>query len=252
MKQLSTIIALATLILAGCAKETAPEGYQTITIGFGGVSTGSITKAAQADAMAVIKATFPTTGIMFNLKSTADPSRSYNVYMGQEVTLPIDEYRVTMSYKPEVLSNTYKNGDIMQQPKFHVDEVIQVSNLQTSYAVSVVYDCWAMIIDRNDTKKYQHLGYSTYMEDFLWFKYTDNMGVAFISGEWGADPYRIVAYPTVELGHEAKTYNIVTNRNYEGVLVENGKWYCFGSETVEDASGTIALSFPTWQQGSTE
>jgi hypothetical protein len=133
-----------------------------------------------------------------------------------------------------------------------VDETINVTNLQRDYSVTAAYKCWCLVIDATETKKYQHKGYSYDMEDFNLFTWSGDIGVAFINGTWTDSPYAITAFPKVELGHEPKTYKVVTDRNYEGVYVEDGKWYLFGAAEVEDASGAISISFPEWGQGTIE
>lgn len=244
-------IIMAALMMAGCTKSTE-TGLQTIQIGLEGVYMGDITKVQQTAIPPAITATMPKGSISFTLTSTKAAERTYNVALGESVTIPIDEYRVTAKYRPQEKARTYKNGIIYAEPRFNVDEVINVTNLQSEYNVDAVFDCWALVIDASQSKKYQQLGYSVEMEDFSWFTYTGDIGVAYIYGTWTTDAYRLTAYPKEEVGHEPKTYRIVTDRNYEGVYVENGKWYCFGPAEVEDASGAMGVNYPEWTEGATE
>ena len=253
MKKTLFNIMAALLIVTGCTKPQGAEtGLQSIRIGFSGVGTGSMTKTQQAGISAAIKATFPTDGITFTLTSTKAAERTYSVALGAEVVVPIDEYKVTCNYRPQEKGKTYKNGSVYAQPRFVVDETINVTNLQSDYSVTAVYKCWALVIDATETKKYQHKGYSYDMEDFSLFTWSGDIGVAFINGTWTDSPYKVTAFPKVELGHEPKTYSIVTDRNYEGTYVQDGKWYMFGAAEVEDASGAISISFPDWEQGTIE
>lgn len=248
MKRLMTI--LLTLLVMGCGKEAQ---MQTISIGFSGITSGQMTKeVAQSGVSELISSTFPTSGLTFTLTSTTQSTRVYSVGLGEEVTVPIDEYKVTASFKPQEKGKTFKNGSIYAQPKFSVNETITVTNLQSEYEVAAIYGCWALVIDPSETKKYQHMGYSYSMEDFTYFVYSGDLGIAFISGTWTTDPYKILAVAKEPVGHEDKEYRIVTDKNYDGVFVENGKWYCFGAAEVEDASGALSLRFPEWEQGTSE
>lgn len=249
---IAAIAALAAALFTACNKDHAGIPVQRISIGFADTQSGPMTKADQKAVSDAISATFPTGGVTFTLTSTKNAGRTYSVALGAEVVVPIDEYRVTCNYRPQEKARTYKNGIVYNEPRFSVDETINVTNLQSAYEVTAVYGCWCLVIDATDTKKYQHKGYSYDMEDFSWFVWSGDIGVAFISGTWTDAPYKIVAVPKEPVGHEEKSYNIVTDRNYEGVYVENGKWYCFGAAEVEDASGAISISFPAWTQGSTE
>ena len=44
----------------------------------------------------------------------------------------------------------------------------------------------------------------------------------------------------------------VTNRNYDGIYVENGKWYCLNPESVATTSGDLSINYPKWAEGSIE
>ena len=242
------------LLFVSCSKkiEIQEIPYQEVSISINGVQSGKLTRASASSVLDVIEGLFPSTGITFKLTSTTNSSRVYNIDLGESLSIPLDTYEVTARYRPYVIGNTFKNGDITQSPRFSVQSTITITSAQSNYVVDAIYECWALVIDYTTCSKYRHLGYSYSEEDFTYFATSGNLGVAFIHGEWTDSPYTITAVPkSIEL-YEPKTYSFVTNRNYNGIYVENGKWYCLSAANVETTSGELSVNYPEWTEGDLE
>ena len=242
------------LLFVSCSKkiEIKETQYQEVSISINGVQTGRFTKASSSSILNVIEEMFPTSGVTFKLTSTTNSSRVYNIALGESLSIPLDTYTVTARYKPYVVGNTFKNGEITQSPRFSVESTITVTSSQSNYVVDAIYQCWALVIDYTVCSKYRHLGYSYSEEDFTYFATSGNLGIAFINGEWTDSPYTITAVPKSTEFHEPKTYSFVSNRNYDGIYVENGKWYCLNPESVATTSGDLSINYPKWTEGSIE
>lgn len=89
------------------------------------------------------------------------------------------------------------------------------------------------------------------MEEFTYFYTSGDLGIAFIYGSYTNQPYTIKACPKENSGYEARSYNLVSDKNYTGILVEYGKWYSFSTSSVDDTSGSIGINYPGWSQGTT-
>lgn len=251
MKKIS-LLTLTLLLFAGCETElyTSIE-YQEVSVSIKGVESGEMTKVGNSEVITLIESLFPSTGVAFTLSSTTNPDRKYTVNIGESATIPIDTYNVTAYYRPASVGNTIKNGYIYKQPRFYVETIISVNKEQTNYVVDAVYECWALVIDYTTCSKYEHLGYSYSMEDFTYFYTSGNLGIAFIYGSWTNQPYTIKACPKEGSGYEARSYSLVTDKNYTGIFIEYGKWYSFSTSSVDDTSGNINVNYPGWSQGST-
>lgn len=149
------------------------------------------------------------------------------------------------------VGNTVKNGYIYKAPRFYVETTISINKEQKNYIVDAVYECWALVIDYTKCAKYEHLGYNYTMEDFTYFHTSGDLGIAFIYGSWTNQPYTIKACPKEDSGYEAKSYNLVTDKNYTGIYVEYGRWYAFSTSSVDDTEGSINMNYPNWNEGST-
>ena len=252
MKKTSFILLAAfVLFAAGCAKEEFPVDEQEISVSVKGIESGVMTKVSGSSVVSLIESLFPTSGVTFTLSSTSNPERKYTVDLGSSITVPVDTYNVTAYYRPTSVGNTVKNGYIYKTPRFYVETVISINKGQKNYVVDAVYECWALVIDYTVCSKYEHLGYSYSMEDFTYFHDSGDLGIAFIYGSWTTQAYTIKACPKESTGHEAKTYNLVTDRNYTGIFIEYGKWYAFSASSVDDTEGNIGINYPGWSEGST-
>ena len=155
------------------------------------------------------------------------------------------------SFDYTLSGNTVKNGYIYKAPRFYVETTISINKEQKNYIVDAVYECWALVIDYTKCSKYEHLGYNYTMEDFTYFHTSGDLGIAFIYGSWTNQPYTIKACPKEDSGYEAKSYNLVTDKNYTGIYVEYGRWYAFSTSSVDDTEGSINVNYPNWNEGST-
>lgn len=245
------IIALATIVV-GCGREEVfPVEEQEVAVYVKGVESGDFTKASGSAVSTLIESLFPASGVTFTLSSTSNPERVYTVDIGKSITIPIDTYSVTAYYRPTSVGNTVKNGYIYKTPRFYVDTVISINKGQKNYTVDATYECWALVIDYTTCSKYEHLGYNYTMEDFTYFYGSGDLGIAFIYGSWTTQPYTIKSCPKENSGYEARSYNLVTDKNYTGIFIEYGKWYAFSTSSVDDTSGSIGVNYPGWSEGST-
>lgn len=247
MKKISLLI---LLLLVGCEVEQIFD-TQEVEVSIRGIESGEFTKVSGASVVSLIESLLPTSGVTFTLTSTSVPGRTYSVELGSSITIPIDTYNVTAYYRPASIGNTVKNGYIYNQPRFYVETTISINKGQTNYIVDATYECWALVIDYTTCSKYEHLGYSYTMENFSYFYNSGDLGIAFIYGSWTNQAYTIKAYPKESEGHEAKSYSLVTDRNYSGILIEFGKWYAFSPSSVDDTEGNIGINYPGWTQGTT-
>lgn len=164
----------------------------------------------------------------------------------------LDHYEAYKDGNPTTaVGNTVKNGYIYKAPRFYVETTISINKEQKNYIVDAVYECWALVIDYTKCSKYEHFGYNYTMEDFTYFHTSGDLGIAFIYGSWTNQPYTIKACPKEDSGYEAKSYNLVTDKNYTGIYVEYGRWYAFSTSSVDDTEGSINVNYPNWNEGST-
>lgn len=240
------------LIAGGCgeANPDQPQGGEVL-ITIGGVASGDLATKTDGDAVAtIIKTTAPTGTPTLSLQSTTNAARSYTVTPGVPVNLPYDTYTVTGRYVPSKRGDTMR-GAVYAEPRYKVAATIEVVPDKGEYSVPAEYECFALVIDYATTKRYTHLTSNMDTVDFTLFATSGDMGIAyiFVSSEWGQYRNRITAYPTDEAEHEATEYALVTNRNYDGYYVQNGKWYCFSPAAVETESGALGIELPEWEAG---
>lgn len=254
MNKLRNIIAATValgLIAGGCgeAQYDQPEGRVVIRVG--GVSSGYLpTKTDAGAAAAIIATTAPTGTPTLTLQSTSNAARSYEVRPGVPVSLPYDTYTVAGRYVPTKKGDTLR-GAVYGEPRYRVSATIEVVPDKGEYEVPAEYECFALLIDYATTRRYTHLTANLDPTDFTMFTTSGDMGIAYIyvSSEWAQYRNRITAYPTDEAEHEPTEYALVTNRNYDGYYVENGKWYCFSPAHVATESGALGVVLPEWEAG---
>lgn len=238
---------LATLL--GCSKDRS-IGYREVTITIGNVLSGDITKTDADNVAAILRTTAPSGVPTLTLQSTTNTKRSYEVTPGIPVNLPYDVYNVSGRYVPSKVGDTFR-GSVYHEPRYNVSSTIEIIPDKDEYEVPATYECFALVIDWATTVKYTHVGKDTNVADFTYFAGSGDLGVAyiFVSSEWNEMANRITAYPVDEAEHEPTEYRLVTNRNYNGYYVENGKWYAFAPAAVETESGVLGVKLPEWVAG---
>ena len=247
MKQILLLSALFAVALSCRVSSDAPLATKTITISLSGVQTGDMTKAL--DPTALLGSTAPVGGVTLSLVSTTNALRRYTATPGQALTVPLDTYDVTGSYLPSSSGNIFSKGKVYARPPYSASGRITVTEDTDAYSVAATYDCFALVIDYSECEKYGILGAGGSMIDFTWFTDSEGMGLAYIVGDWNAAPLRIDAVPQDKANYEQVRYELVTDPSYQGVLVENGKWYAFGPNGVQTGGADIGIDLPGWERG---
>lgn len=246
------MIIAVVLLAASCAKE-AQTAYQTISFRLGDVQSGEMTKVSADAVLEAISATTPSSSpdVLLTLKSTTNPARVYSVSSAGSITVPVDKYTVTGNYVTEIKATGYQ-ARYYSEPSFNVSSEVDVVSGVTEYVIPVTYTCAALVIDYTTTKGYEHRNASNADVALGCLTRVGDVGIAYFTCtyEWTSrSPYRITAKPVDEAGHEAKTYSLTTVSSSDGVLIESGKWYCFGPSEVDKESGSFVFSMPGWEAG---
>lgn len=234
---------IAALLLAACSIDPPTA---TVRINVGGVRSGAITKSVDE----ALSATAPTGTITLELQSTTTSIRRYTTTAGSEITVPIDEYRVTGTYAPTAIADAYY-CNAYTQPKYTVDGTIRVTEGTESYTVDASYDCFALLIDLTDAEGLKHRNGDEWRDtDYL--TTVGNYGVAYIdfASNWSAsNPYRLRVVAADKEHHEDAEYRLAHSATSTIIAVERGKWYLLGSNEVTSQSGSIGINLPEWTQG---
>lgn len=234
------LLFLSVLILSSCMKTSE----QTIIVKISSIQIGSLTKV---DPSGAFEATTPTAIPDLTLQSTSIPARKYTVSNGEAVTVPLDTYQVTGSYSP-IQEGAVQGGSVYSRPPFSVSGEITVVTGRDTYSVPAIYDCFALVLDPDLTEKYRIRNTAGSMFDLPWV-FGSSVKVAYIQATWTFPAMTLQSVPVDLANYETTSYGLVTDKSYEGFLVENGKWYCFTPNGVETNSGTIGIDFPQWEQG---
>jgi hypothetical protein len=245
MKKALFLAALA--LLMACTKENQNAEQVTVTFQVGGIQTGAITKAGTPEA--ALAASAPSGAITLRLVSTTNDARRYNVTAGQAVSLPADTYNVTGEYIPQVVTAVY-HGNAYREPRYSVSTTIQVTEEET-ITIPARYECIALVIDFTQSAKYLHTNASLNMEEITAWQRSGDYGVIYVActSYWStAGGYTIQSFPVDEAEGEMRSYRLHTT-GAGGIIVEKGKWYCFSPGEVAKVSGSLAPTFPAWQNG---
>lgn len=234
MKKWMILLALA---LVACTKITE----QTITVCISGIETGSMTKV---DPFSVFAATAPTSIPELTLQSNSISARRYTVSNGEAVSVPLDTYTVTGEYSPNQ-TGAIQGGKVFLTPPYSVNASITVTEGKDSYTVPAAYTCFALVLDAATTEKYRTRNPSGSYIDLNWMA-GDAVKVAYIQGQWEFPALPVIVVPKDIANYETTTFGLVTNKDYSGVFVEYGKWYCFGPKGVTTSGGNIGVEIPEW------
>lgn len=249
MKMKMTLFAVLILMM-GCTKIAAPAGdAMMVTFQVGGIRTGEIgTKGGSPDA--ILSATAPAGEISLKIVSTTNQARKYTAQPGTPIALPVDTYQVTGEYIPAAAAQVW-HGTAYKEPRFSVSSTIKVTEAESTFTIPARYDCFALVINFQECAKYRHTNANVTQEDITQWEVLDDYGVLYVNcvSSWTASiPYTIQAYPVDTAEGEMQSYPLIT-AGAGGKIVENGKWYCFSPGRVEKLTGTIATSFPAWEDG---
>lgn len=252
MKKVIFALIFVATILPSCTRDFVPDQEKTSDVVFtlSGVSSGEMTKAEVAD---LILSTIPAGPFTLSVVSTTDATRSYSVKTGEQVALAYDTYTVRCSYVPQVKDYCW-HGNIYQAPRFEINTTIEVKEGTSEVIIQAAFDCWALVIDYAQVKKYliadkngNYVDLTAMLPDA-----EGEHGICYIScaSTWTtSSPLILAAVPKDEENYETKFFSIVSSPNYEGVPVVNGKWFSFSPVAVGKSSGSVDITFPSWPNG---
>lgn len=250
MKKSLFALFICALAIASCTQNQDPETtteMQSVTFTIAGIESGDLTRGEVAD---LLDATAPSGPFTLAIVSTSDPARAFTIKTGEEITLPCDTYSVHCSYVPPVRDYCW-HGNIYQEPRFEISTTIEVASGQDEVRVPAAFDCWALVIDYTQVKKYLIQNKNgTYVDLTEMVPDADGArGICYISttSAWTTQsPLMLAAVPKDEDNYETKFFTLVSGPNYEGTPVANGKWYSFSPVAVDKTSGSLGITFPAW------
>lgn len=237
---------LLMLLAVSCA-----EAERTATIRLSlGVESGPMTKVSSDGVALLLSETENPFPFFVTLTSKRNPLRSYSVRVGGEVTVAVDEYEVRGEQGGgDRIFNAYGGGRMYVYPTFYVSQDISVTEDGGEFPLDVVYNCFALVIDRSICSSYSMKSQTGSMEEIGGMYGDDGVGIAYCQpGSWSNAPIPLVANPANAATHESKSFDLYTSGE-KGVVVECGKWYCFSPGALVPASGTFGLSAPAWAMG---
>lgn len=254
MKKIVFALILGGTFLPACTRvftlENNPEDTAAVMFTIAGITSGEMTRGEVSD---LILSTLPEGPFTLSVVSTTDASRSYSVQTGDQVTLAYDTYSVRCSYVPPVKQQCW-HGMIYQEPRFEINTTIEVREGTSEVIIPAAFECWALVIDYTQVKKYLIADRNGNYVD-LTAIIPDGEGehglcyVACASTWTTASPLMLAAVPRDEDNYETKFFSIVSGPNYDGVPIANGKWFSFSPIAVDKTSGSLGIAFPTWAEG---
>ena len=220
-------------VLVGLAACTG-NGKEWVTVRFEvGVESGDLAVKSEGGVVELLQETRPTGSIELSLEGV-DVDFDAVVESGEVVELMAGRYRVTGTYVPDGSEGSVI-GFVAQEPFYVVDSEVEVRTNRGSYVVNGAYDCWALVLDTEDTDEYW--GDGSTLEGFYG---EGRYRVLYVSGspaEW-----TLTVLPLDESLYGATDFEMGTNRQL------NGKWYCYHPGRGE-SSGRIGVVLPEWVEG---
>lgn len=199
---------------------------------------------------------FPTKGIADVILSTLPPAlpltltdgsgNTWDVYTGQEVTLPVGTYSVDGGHAPEAaqyISGT--NRYTSHSPAITVSDEVEIVEGVSEYRVRATYGSAAVGVLPSEVSSWTAV-FKGAAEAVNCLK-TDDLWLVFLNGNLtGASSF----YTTIATPWGAtKEYKLYTNSgDTGGILAESGKWYILHPDAVTQ-SGTLGLDLPEWTDG---
>lgn len=229
------LLVIAGVLAIACAKETQEE-FTSIHFGMKGVEEYAITKAPSDEARALISANIPTS-IDLTLTRTKT-GKKYYVSLGESVTLPVGEYTVKGSVKPQSLTAFPRSGMAVAETAFlSVNEPVTIESGVSAYTLTPIFDCFAVVgLDDVDSFTWRHgsaSGSSTEGHKVYFFTWDNNYELS------------IVAKPT--------DYDSKDDAGFvfggTGVNATNGKFYIVHPESVTTEEGGFSFGSASWTEG---
>ena len=199
---------------------------------------------------------FPTKGVADVILSTLPASlpltltdgsgNTWDVYTGQEVTLPVGTYSVDGGYAPEAaqyISGTTKYTS--HSPTITIADEVEIVAGVSEYRVRATYGSAAVGVLPSEVSSWTAT-FKGGVEAVNCIK-TDDLWLVFLNGNLtGAGSfYTTIATPR----GTTKEYKIYTNTgDTGGILAERGKWYILHPDAVTQ-SGSLSLDLPEWTDG---
>jgi hypothetical protein len=236
---------LLLLLAVSC---TEVERTATIRLSLG-VESGPMTKVSAEGVASLIAETQNPYPFSVTLTSKRNPLRTYEVRVGGEVTVAVDDYTVFGEQGGgDRIFSAHGGGRMYVYPTFYVSQDISVKEGGGVFRLDVIYNCFALVIDYSVCSSYAMKSQGGSVEDISGM-YGDGIGIAYCQpGAWAVTPVPLVVSPANTATHEAKSFDIYTAGS-NGVVVECGKWYSFSPGALVPTSGTFGLSTPAWVMG---
>ena len=206
-----------------CAGE---EPVDVVSVRFEVAGLGGSTKG---DSVAgVLSETAPTGRVKLRL---VGQGQDVEVWSGESVELPVGEYAVSGHYEPRWNTDTGIATGV--EPSYDVDCEVVVRNGVSSYAVSAVWDCWALVRNVDEVSAYLCDGRT--MESAGIGKYE----VVYVldAAEW-----TLTVVPEDEDVFERTDFAIVES------AMQKGAWYEYKAGRLVQGGG-FSVEFPAWEEG---
>lgn len=232
MKFLASL-GLVGLVAAGCSEQE--RVMQRVAFGVSGVRSGRI-ETRSGDMKSVLQETAPTGKLKLELQSMDDPSFVVEIEEGEYLLLPVGGYRLQGQYEAQV-SGEVGGHALACEPMYSVDEVVQVVEGEEYVVLQGRYDCWALVLDKAESDRYEVGGEAIAMvpsEDGAY-------GVIYVSGREAGEDWTLSVVPKDKVNYGVTAFEMGRQ--------ENGKWYSYSAEKKGSQEGYFWVGLPEWEQG---
>lgn len=220
------IMAVAALVgLTACAGKDGALVRVRFEVG---VDSGRIAVKSVAD---VLEETQPSGVVALTLEGVDVDCRAV-VEVGEVVDLKAGRYHVTGKYEPALSASSV--AFISDEPGYSVDAYVDVVRDGDIYYVDGSYDCFALVMDSEDTAEYLGDGSAIYG-----FAGSGRYQVVYMYKEAPEWVLTVVPYEDSEVNGETE---------YSMSGHEKGKWYCYHPGRAE-TSGIFGVNLPEWTEG---
>ena len=240
-------VALSALVVA-CSKQD-----KIVEVSFSvGVDSGPMTRAFSEAFADALSQAVPPGPFSLKAQSKTNEMRSYSVTTGDTIQMAVDSYAVTGSGKGDVVAEITA-GEILSYPAWSVNSDVTVGDNGGTYSVPASYTCVAIAVDKTKVEKIE-MNNGANTVTVTDFGGNDDAGVVFIkcTGTWtSSKALWVYVYPIDKVNCETALYKLIsTPTAVDGyVRVQNGYWYALTPGNVDVASGSMGVTFNSWNEG---
>lgn len=245
------ILALLIFTLVACSRQ--PQTAR-VCISLHSVENGNITKASfyEGSVLSIIEeASSDLAGLKFTLTNQST-GLVYECGADEYVNIPVGTYSVYGKYTPQITG--YMNASVYftKQPKFEVNETIEVVPNKERYEVTAQYQCFVIAVDLAEVRNLRFYDANNTLNDI---NCLDAAGVAvtFVCSapdQLQTNPLRIMLDPCQ--GYDSTIFRLYRKTFSDGIYVEDGKWYMLHPGQTPIVDGGFIINFPQWVEGSNE